>query len=45
MAVAPTLSDGWWRYGLDPVSIFQSIRDGLPHGMPRSHTHLTTEQI
>ena len=30
----PAFLDGWWRYGPDPVSIFASIRDGRPHGMP-----------
>ena len=33
-ASGPALIDGWWRYGPDPVSIFLSIRDGRPHGMP-----------
>ena len=32
--LGPALMDGWWRYGPDPVSIFASIRDGRPHGMP-----------
>jgi cytochrome c oxidase cbb3-type subunit III len=44
-ASGPALSDGWWRYGPDPVSIFLSIRDGRPHGMPGFSTRLTTEQI
>ncbi len=41
----PAFLDGWWRYGPDPVSIFVSIRDGRPHGMPSYRDKLTTEQI
>jgi cytochrome c oxidase cbb3-type subunit 3 len=37
--------DGWWRYGPDRVSIFLSIRDGRPHGMPAFGQRLTTDQI
>ncbi len=41
----PALTDAWWRYGPDAVSIFVSIRDGRPHGMPAFRNRLTTEQI
>jgi cytochrome c oxidase cbb3-type subunit III len=41
----PALLDGWWRYGPDPVSVFVSIRDGRPHGMPSYRDKLTVEQI
>ncbi|MFC7554842.1 c-type cytochrome [Pseudoroseomonas wenyumeiae] len=41
----PALLDGWWRYGPDAVSIFVSIRDGRPNGMPAFRDRLTTEQI
>lgn len=41
----PAFLDDWWRYGPDPVSIFVSIRDGRPHGMPSYRDKLTTEQI
>jgi cytochrome c oxidase cbb3-type subunit III len=44
-AFGPALMDGWWRYGPDPVSIFVSIRDGRPHGMPAFANRMTTEQI
>ena len=37
--------DGWWRYGPDRVSVFLSIRDGRPNGMPAFGDRLTTEQI
>jgi cytochrome c oxidase cbb3-type subunit III len=43
--IAPALLDGWWRYGPDRVSVFLSIRDGGPNGMPAFGDHLTTEQI
>jgi cytochrome c oxidase cbb3-type subunit 3 len=41
----PPLLDGWWQYGADMVSIFVSIRDGRPHGMPSFGDKLNTEQI
>lgn len=41
----PALMDGWWRYGPDAVSIFLSIRDGRPNGMPAFRDVMTTEQI
>lgn len=44
-AAGPALTDGWWRYGPDVVSIVASIRDGRPHGMPAFADTLTTEQI
>ena len=37
----PSLIDGWWRYGPDAVSIFVSIRDGRPRGMPAFREKLT----
>jgi cytochrome c oxidase cbb3-type subunit 3 len=42
---APALMDGWWRYGPDRVSIFLSIRDGRPYGMPAFGSRMTTDQI
>jgi cytochrome c oxidase cbb3-type subunit III len=44
-ASAPALTDGWWRYGPDRVSIYLSIRDGRPQGMPAFRNKLTPEQI
>ncbi len=41
----PSFLDGWWNYGPDIVSIFLSIRDGRPNGMPSFADRLTTEQI
>jgi cytochrome c oxidase cbb3-type subunit 3 len=43
--VGPALMDGWWRYGPDMQSIFASIHDGRPHGMPPFQDKLTAEQI
>jgi cytochrome c oxidase cbb3-type subunit 3 len=44
-ATGPALMNGWWRYGPDSVSVFLSIRDGRPNGMPAFRERLTTEQI
>lgn len=44
-AAGPAFLDGWWRYGPDMVSIFVSIQDGRPHGMPAFRDKLTTDQI
>jgi cytochrome c oxidase cbb3-type subunit 3 len=44
-ASGPPLMYGWWRYGPDAVSIFLSIRDGRPGGMPPFGARLTTDQI
>ena len=41
----PAFLDGWWNYGPEIVSIFASIRDGRPHGMPAYRDKMTTEQI
>jgi cytochrome c oxidase cbb3-type subunit III len=43
--IGPALMDGWWRYGPDRVSVFLSIRDGRPDGMPAFGQRLTAEQI
>jgi cytochrome c oxidase cbb3-type subunit III len=41
----PSFLDGWWYYGPEMVSIFASIRDGRPHGMPAFRDKMTTDQI
>lgn len=43
--IGPSFLDGWWFYGPEMVSIFASIRDGRPHGMPAFRDKMTTEQI
>ena len=40
----PALIDGWWRYGSDPASIYVTIRNGRPNGMPAFGDKLTPEQ-
>lgn len=44
-ASGPAFLSGWWRYGPEIVSVFASIRDGRPGGMPAFGDRLTTEQI
>lgn len=44
-AAGPAFLDGWWRYGPGLVSIFASIRDGRPAGMPAFKDRMTTDQI
>lgn len=43
--VGPAFLDGWWLYGPEIHSIFASIRDGRPHGMPPFRDKMTTEEI
>ena len=44
-ASGPAFLDGPWTYGPGVVSIFLSIRDGRPAGMPPFGERMTTEQI
>lgn len=41
----PSFLDAWWLYGPDVVSIFASIRDGRPRGMPAFNSRMTTDEI
>jgi cytochrome c oxidase cbb3-type subunit III len=41
----PALTDGWWRYGPDTPSLFVTLRDGRPNGMPAYGDKLTIEQL
>lgn len=41
----PSLIDGWWEYGPDLATIYVSIRDGRPGGMPSFRHRLTNDQI
>jgi cytochrome c oxidase cbb3-type subunit 3 len=43
--MGPALMDAGWRYGGDPASIYASIADGRPNGMPAFRTHVTEDQI
>jgi cytochrome c oxidase cbb3-type subunit 3 len=44
-ARGPSLLDGWWHYGPGIETIYLSIRDGRPGGMPPFRTRLTNEQL
>ena len=44
-SAGPALIDGWWAYGPEIESIFHSIREGRPEGMPAFGERLTTEQM
>jgi len=41
----PPLMDGRWRYGADPASIFTTIRQGRPNGMPAFGERIPEDQI
>ena len=43
--MGPNLQDGYWRYGGAPVSIFKSIYEGRPQGMPAWNPALPPEEI
>jgi cytochrome c oxidase cbb3-type subunit 3 len=44
-ARGPSLVDGWWDHGPAIETIYLSIRDGRPGGMPAFRTRLTNEQL
>lgn len=41
----PPLMDDKWRYGADPASIFTSIHQGRPNGMPSFGKRIPEDQI
>jgi cytochrome c oxidase cbb3-type subunit 3 len=43
--IGPPLMDSKWRYGDDPASIFASIAQGRPNGMPAFGQHVPEDQI
>lgn len=43
--MGPKLTDTYWRYGGSPVSIFKSIYEGRPQGMPAWNPALPPEEI
>ncbi len=43
--MGPSLLDGWWSYGADISTIFLTIRNGRPRGMPSFRDRLTAEDI
>ena len=44
-AMGPNLTDGYWRYGGVPASIFKSIYQGRPQGMPAWNPALPPDEI
>jgi cytochrome c oxidase cbb3-type subunit 3 len=43
--MGPNLQDGYWRYGGAPVSLFKSIYEGRPQGMPAWNPALPPQDI
>ncbi|MCA9510411.1 MAG: c-type cytochrome [Myxococcota bacterium] len=43
--VGPSLVDPYWKYGSDDASLFESVANGRPGGMPAWGTQLGTEKI
>ncbi|MEO7010614.1 MAG: c-type cytochrome [Caldimonas sp.] len=43
--MGPNLTDGYWRYGGVPVSVFKSIYEGRPQGMPAWNPALQPQDI
>ncbi|MEO6835458.1 MAG: c-type cytochrome [Candidatus Tumulicola sp.] len=43
--IGPNLTDGYWRYGGVPASIFNSIYQGRPQGMPAWNPALPPQDI
>ena len=43
--MGPDLTDGYWRYGGVPVSLFKSIYEGRPQGMPAWNPALPPQEI
>lgn len=43
--IGPALMDSEWRYGSDPASLFASIVQGRPNGMPSFGGHIPEDQV
>lgn len=43
--MGPALMDSEWRYGGDPASIFASVMQGRPNGMPSFGGHIPEDQV
>jgi cytochrome c oxidase cbb3-type subunit III len=43
--IGPALMDSEWRYGSDPASLFASIVQGRPNGMPSFGGHIPDDQV
>jgi cytochrome c oxidase cbb3-type subunit III len=44
-SIGPALMDDTWIYGSAPESIYQSIAEGRPNGMPSFASHIPEKQI
>ncbi len=44
-AIGPPLIDPEWKYGSDPASIYASIVQGRPEGMPSFGGHIPQDQV
>jgi cytochrome c oxidase cbb3-type subunit III len=44
-SIGPALMDVEWKYGSDPASIFASIAQGRPDGMPSFGGHIPEDQV
>jgi len=44
-AIGPALMDSQWRYGSDPASLFATITQGRPGGMPSFGGHIPDDQV
>lgn len=44
-SIGPSLRDGEWVHGGDPGSVFRSIWDGLPEGMPTWRGRIPEEDV
>lgn len=44
-AMGPALMDGKWIYGFDDSSIFSTIVNGRPNGMPAYRARLSDDQV
>jgi cytochrome c oxidase cbb3-type subunit 3 len=43
--MGPALMDSEWRYGSDPASLFATIMQGRPNGMPSFGGHIPEDQV
>ena len=44
-SIGPPLMDSTWIYGSDPASIFASVMQGRPNGMPSFGGHIPEDQV
>jgi cytochrome c oxidase cbb3-type subunit 3 len=44
-SIGPALMDSQWVYGSDPQSLFNTIMQGRPNGMPSFGGHIPDDQV